>query len=293
MQVICLGEAMGEIGFAPNGAAAVGVGGDTFNTAVYLARAGVSVGFASTVGTDPFGAMIRQTLRAGGVSDALLRTDPARETGLYSISNDAQGERSFHYWRANSAARASFRSPPEAWRAALIAAPWIYLSGISLYTFAADHDALIDCLTAARARGARLAFDGNYRPRLWADDPAAARARFAQVIGLCDLVLPTFEDEAALWGDATPQESLARITALGPKLVALKLGPQGALLGPKLRHVPVPEPVAVVDTTAAGDSFNAAFLAAYLGGATPEAAALAGHRLAGQVIGHRGALLPL
>ncbi len=294
MQVICLGEAMGEISSAADGRFAVGVGGDTFNTAIYLARVGVETAFASMVGTDPFGALIRQTLYDNDVSDALLLESETAATGLYSITNAADGERSFHYWREAAAARGFFRAAPQLAIEALLTADCLYLSGVSLWVLQSDAARLIEVLAEAKSRGVRLFFDSNYRPKLWGGQEARARQLFGDVMGLCNLVLPTYEDEVMLWGDASPTASLDRIAALGATSIVLKQGSEGCLVRDAGHDiaVPVPQPCTPLDTTAAGDSFNAAYIAAILGGAAPHGAALAGHDLAGKVIRTRGAILP-
>ncbi|WP_128255551.1 sugar kinase [Falsirhodobacter deserti] len=281
--IICLGEAMGEIAFAPDGTHNIGVGGDTFNTAIYLARGGAKSAFASAIGDDPFGAQVRAALAENRVEDRLVLRE-GESTGIYSITNDASGERFFHYWRSDAAVRRLFRNPPE------LDADWVYLSGISLYAFSDDPDSLFAALEATRAK---IAFDGNYRPRLWKGHEDAAREMFARVMSMSSVVLPTFDDEVLMWGDASPQDTLKRIAGLGVPLVVLKQGPDGCLIHDgETRHVPVPAPVTPVDTTAAGDSFNAAFLAALVRGEDVISAAQAGHRLAGRVIAHRGAIVP-
>jgi 2-dehydro-3-deoxygluconokinase len=294
-QVICLGEAMGELAFAPDASVAVGVGGDTLNTAVYLARAGVPCGFASAVGRDPFGARIRALCIQNGVDTALLRDSETHATGLYAITTDATGERSFQYWRDTSAARMCLQDAPQDWTETILSAPWLYLSGITLWVLQADADRLLSLLDGVKARGGKVAFDGNYRPRLWGAETEAARTFFAQAMARADLILPTFEDEQMLWGDVTPEATLARLHGLGRAQIVLKQGAEGCLISDGTgapRRIAIPEAVTPLDTTAAGDSFNAGFLAALLQGVSAEVAALAGHRLAARVICHRGAILP-
>lgn len=294
LDVLCLGEAMGEIAFSPAGVPQVAVGGDTFNTAIYLARAGLRVGFASAVGEDPFGDLIQRSLRENDVSDRLLRRVPGAVTGLYAISNDASGERSFSYWRETSAARQCFAAPSQMWMEGLGETSLLYFSGISLFAFQADLDRLFASLSALRAAGLKIAFDGNFRPRLWPGDKARTQEIFRTAIALSDIYLPTYEDEALLWGDRSAANCCARLSEMGPKTIVVKDGANGCLIWAQdqLNTVPVPAQVSVVDTTAAGDSFNAAFLAGLQQGQPATEAALAGHRLAGQVIGYRGAILP-
>jgi 2-dehydro-3-deoxygluconokinase len=170
----------------------------------------------------------------------------------------------------------------------------VYFSAITLSLFSeAGLAHFADALQQARAAGTLIAMDGNYRPRGW---PNAARAReiVARFWPLANIALPTFDDEVQLWGDATPRATAARLFALGVTEVAVKLGDAGALAG-RAGTLTTSVPSAAidpVDTTGAGDSFNAAYLAARLAGQSMEAAARAGNALAGIVIRHRGAIAP-
>ena len=295
--LICFGECMIELARAPgSGDWRMGFAGDTANVAIYAARAGVDVAYLSALGADPYSEEMRAFLTGEGVDCRLVLTHPARVPGLYAIRTDARGERSFTYWREQSAARDVFALPEapaalaEAGRARML-----YLSGITLSLFdPAGRAQVAQLARTVRARGGEVVFDGNYRPRGW-PDPVAARAAFAAIAPLCTIALPTFEDEVALYGDADPLDSAARWHDAGARLVAVKMGDAGALLsvaGGPPRRIPCPERKAARDTTGAGDSFNAAFLAALLAGAEPEAAVRAGHRLAGEVVMHPGAIIP-
>lgn len=287
---------MVELARGADGRFALAYGGDTFNTAVYLARLGVCVDYLTQLGTDPYSDAILALAQREHVGTSLIAKVPGRMPGLYLIETDAGGERTFHYWRDRSPARETFDAPLDAGRnLRVIEADVIFLSAISLSLYANDAlDRLHALLVAARTRGARIAFDGNYRPRGWAGDAARARAVTARFLALSQIAFPTFDDETALWGDATPAATLERITRAGVAEVAVKCGAGGALVCAEgaTTHVPVPAAIDAVDTTGAGDSFDAAYLALRLSGAPAAAAALAGHRLAGEVIRHRGAIVP-
>ena len=294
VDVICIGEAMGEISFEPAGNAGVKVGGDTFNTAIYLGRLGITCAFASAVGQDPFGEQIRSVLKENQVSDAFLISTDQANTGLYSITNRADGERFFHYWRNQSAARQTISLASPTYLQALEDAPWLYLSGISLHVLEDDAKLLFQTLQAHKDKGGKIAFDGNFRPKLWSGKEEQARETYARITALSDVMMPTFDDEQLLWDDETAQDTVNRIANLGPALIVVKQGEQGCLLyeNGKIHHVPIPNPVTPVDTTAAGDSFNAGFLADLLKGQDGVTATLSGHKLAGKVITHRGAIIP-
>jgi 2-dehydro-3-deoxygluconokinase len=292
---ICIGECMVELGRRGSGYR-LRYGGDTFNTAAYMSRAGTRVAYGTALGDDPYSDGILALIASEKVDGSLIPRLKGRTPGLYIIETDARGERSFWYWRDRSPARDLFELPVAAeMRRAMLASRLVYFSGITLSLYApAGLDAFESALVEARHGGARIAFDGNFRPRGWGHDLARARAIFARFLAHCDIVLPTFDDEQALWGDRSPDDTIARMAGHSVGEVAIKLGADGVLLAGagQPRLVPVPARVTPVDTTAAGDSFNGGYLAARLAGAEPERAALTGHALAGTVIRHRGAIVP-
>lgn len=293
-RVVAVGECMLELSAAGD-AWRMGYAGDTFNTGLYLARLGVPVAYLSALGTDPFSAEMRAAFRAEGIDDALVLSDPKRLPGLYAIRTDARGERSFHYWRERSAARNLFALEGiEPALAQAAAADLLYLSGITLSLFeTAGRERLRELAAAVRRRGGTVAFDPNYRPAGW-PGPREAREAIDAFAGEVDIVLPTFDDERLLWGDAGPADCIARWRGRGARDVVVKLGSEGCALATEEGHLPVrgERVEQVVDTTGAGDSFNAAYLAARLRGEDRAAAAAAGNRLAAEVIQVRGAIMP-
>lgn len=292
--VVSIGECMVELARGTDQRFGLSYGGDTFNTAVYLARAGIDVGYATALGDDPYSAGLIALAARENIRTDLIATVPGRMPGLYLIET-ANGERTFHYWRDRAPARELFEQPQaEDIVAALTQSGVVYFSAITLSLYSTSGLArFAEALQQARTAGALIAMDGNYRPRGW---PSAERAR--DVVGhfwpLADIALPTFDDEAQLWGDADPQATAVRLSALGVREIAVKLGDAGALAGRAGALTAVVPPVSVepIDTTGAGDSFNAAYLAARLRGLPIDAAAHAGNTLAGVVIRHRGAIAP-
>ncbi|MET0605253.1 MAG: sugar kinase [Beijerinckiaceae bacterium] len=295
--LVSIGECMVELARGADGRFGLAFGGDTFNTAVYAARMGAAALYATALGDDVYSDGIVALGRSEMVDMSLIPRQAGRMPGLYLIETSPQGERSFFYWRDRSPARELFEIDDAAKSIAsrMRDANIVYFSGITLSLYSPSGlDAFEDALRAAKNDGAQIAFDGNYRPRGWGGDAARARETFARFLALCDIALPTFDDEQALWGDADPDATIARMARHGIGEIVVKSGPDGAISHADgvVGHVPVPERVTPVDTTAAGDSFNAAYLAARMNGASPREAALAGHRLAGVVIRHRGALTP-
>jgi len=177
----------------------------------------------------------------------------------------------------------------------LLAARLIYFSGITLSLYSNNGlGRFLAILELARKNGVKVAFDGNFRPRGWKGDLSRTRTVFMEALKRVDVALPTYDDEAVLWGDPSPEATVERMQAFGIAEIVVKNGQNSALVaaGGRREFIPVPEVVVPVDTTAAGDSFNAGYLAARLSGQSPAAAVAAAHRLAAEKIQHRGAIMP-
>ncbi len=296
-RVVAIGEAMVE--FAPSGVPdgyTMGFAGDTLNTAWYARRAlpaDWEVDYVSAVGTDAVSDRMLAFLNEAGIGTAHVARHADATVGLYMIALE-KGERSFSYWRGQSAAR-RLAANPATLAAALRPATLIYLSGITLAILPdEDRARLLAALADAREAGSLIAFDPNLRPRLWPDTQVMCDV-ITEASAMVDIVLPSHEDEARWFGDASPAGTGRRYSRAGAALVVVKNGP-GTIL--TIEHGRVEEHAAepvteVVDTTAAGDSFNAGFLAALLAGSPTEDAVRAGARLAAQVITRRGALVPV
>ncbi len=294
---VAIGECMLELSRSDETAGTwrMGDGGDTFNVATYLARLGVPIGYLTALGLDGFSQQMRGRWESEGIDTSLVLSHPTRIPGLYAIETDGRGERSFTYWRDASAAKALLECDgidTALARAAQV--PLLYLSAITLSLFGArDRDRLVTLCRTARAAGNIVAFDTNYRAHGW-PDAATARHAVEAIAPYVTIALPTFCDDAALFNDRSPQVCAERWRQSGADHVVVKIGADGALLatGSCFRHVttqPIDNPV---DTTGAGDAFNAGFLAALLAGLDPVEAVRVGHRLAIVVISHRGAIIP-
>ena len=295
-RVVAIGEVMVELARGGDSRFGMACGGDTFNTAVYLARAGIEVAYATALGDDPYSDGIVAMAAAEGVKTNLMLRVPGRLPGLYMIETDAKGERRFRYWRGEAPARELFELP--GWNRIaeiMMAARLIYFSGVTLSLYSNNGlGRLLAIVEMARQQGAKVVFDGNFRPHGWKGDLPRTRSVFMEALKRVDIALPAFDDEAVLWGDPSPEATVERLQAFGIGEIVVKNGPQSALVAASGRqeHIPVPEVVEPVDTTAAGDSFNAGYIAARLSGENPVAAAAAGHRLAAQKVRHRGAIMP-
>jgi 2-dehydro-3-deoxygluconokinase len=292
-RVACVGECMIELVEQPGGAVSRGFGGDTLNTALYLARLGVPTDYVTALGTDPFSDELVAAWEQEAIGTGSVLRLPGRLPGLYMIQTDVGGERRFYYWRDSAPVRQLFDLPETpAVQATLVAAELVYLSGITLSLFGdVGRERLFDTLALARGRGARVAFDTNFRPRGW-PDIAAARAVYERMMGCADIVLAGVEDYALLYGSSDPDEAAARLAGV-PEIVVKLAEPACRVMADGVDTVVRGAPVYdAVDTTAAGDSFAAGYIAARRAGASAAASAGAGHRLAGTVVRYRGAIIP-
>ncbi len=302
MRLAAIGECMVEATldragpFA--GPAKLGFGGDTLNTAVYARRClsrAAQVAYVSALGDDVFSDSMLAAWQDEGLETDLVYRLAGRRPGFYAIATDEAGERRFYYWRREAAARSLLEEGRDDDLAArLQGCDLLYLSGITLAILGnRGRDRLLALLQGLRGAGTRVAFDGNHRPALW-PEPAAAQAAYEAIGRLTDIALPTFDDEAALHGDESVHATAARWLDLGAGEVVVKRGAAGCVVFASEDRVEVPgRPVeTVVDTTAAGDSFNGAYLAARLLGETPAQAATRGCALAAEVIQHQGAIIP-
>ncbi|WP_425100143.1 sugar kinase [Tropicibacter sp. S64] len=291
---LSLGEIMVEMAPAEGGLFRKGYAGDTFNTAWYARRLlpeAWEVSYGTAVGTDAVSTDMLDFIAAQGIGTETIRQDAKRTLGLYMITLD-RGERSFSYWRGQSAAKTLGDDP--AWLDHILEdKTLVQFSGITLAILPPEgRSALCAALARARARGTHVAFDTNLRPRLWEDAPTMA-AGLKLGASVSDTVLPSFDEEQLCFGDTLPDETIARYRTLGATCVAVKNGAEMCHVWSEAegdyRFDPpaVPE---VVDSTAAGDSFGAGFLATRAMGGSVAEATQAAAGLAAQVIQHRGAL---
>ena len=264
-----------------------GYAGDTFRTAIHLARCGAQVAFATALGNDRYSDAAIAAAKAEGIdTDLVLRVND-RTPGICLAETSTAGRRDREIWRDASPARQTFELP--GWdRVAerMVAADLIYFSGVTLSLYSnVGLGRMLAALEFGRERGAKIAFDGNWRFASWHDDQRT-RAVCSEALKRCDLALPSFDDEARLWGDVSPRVTVERLTTFGVREIVVKNGAGPAFVHADGRtiEVPVPERIDGADDRTAGDAFNAAYIAARLRKESPEAATVAGHRLAAQIL---------
>lgn len=294
-KMVAIGEAMIEMAVVGDNQYRRNFAGDTFNTAWHMAQmlgGRCQVGFVTCVGTDTLSDDFLAQIGGDDVDTSAIRRVADRTMGLYLIALSGV-ERSFHYWRSASAARLLARD--QHWLDnAIDGAGLIHISGITLAILSPDdRTRLFDALRKARVKGARVSFDPNIRPKLWASqDEARETAR--TFLDVTDIALPSFDDEQDLWGDASPEITRQRIHHAGVSEVIVKNGaaPVTAIIAGEQFTVETPALTDIRDTSGAGDAFNAGYLAARLRGQAPRDAVVLGQKIAGEVIRHFGACIP-
>lgn len=273
----------------------LGFAGDTFNTAVTLARLGTPVVYVTRLGDDAFSDRMLERMVMEGVDTDAIERVPGRQPGLYVIANTADGERTFRYWRSESPARELWSSGSVTDRLELILfdCSCLYLSGITLAIMGKPaRDRLREFLQRYRRGGGRVIFDSNYRERLWMDIEEA-RAVIGDFLEVCDLALLTLEDEQYLWGNLSPPALTEHHRRRGILELVLKRGADTVYVwdGSSEFEISVPAVADVVDTTGAGDAFNAGYLAMRLLGSSCHDAVAMGNRAAAAVIRRPGGLV--
>lgn len=300
-KIAVIGECMIEL--SQKGAeVSRGFGGDTLNTSVYIARQvnadDLEVHYVTALGEDNFSQQMLDAWQQENVHTELTQRLEHRLPGLYYIETDSTGERTFYYWRNEAAARFWLESDQaQAICSELAQFDYLYLSGISLAILnAASREKLMALLTQCRANGCKVIFDNNYRPRLWASREETQQV-YQQMLACTDIAFLTLDDEDLLWGEKPVEEVIHRTQAAGVREVVIKRGADSCLVaiqGESTLEVPAVKlpKEKVIDTTAAGDSFSAGYLAVRLTGGSAEEAAKRGHLTASTVIQYRGAIIP-
>jgi len=297
--VSIIGECMIELK-KTNGQITQGFGGDTLNTAIYLSRLtkkeGITTRYVTGLGHDPFSHNMLTVWNKEGINTDLVSLSDKKLPGMYAIETNKSGERSFFYWRNDSAAKYWLRdSDTTSIATELAQSNLIYLSGISLAILPEDcRNSLIDILAYCRKKGAKIVFDSNYRPTLW-NNATEAQHWYKQILLLTDIAFLTFDDEMLLWGDSIEEDTLHRTNNLGVKEIIIKRGSDACIVSNdgSIHYVAAKPVMNIIDTTAAGDSFSAGYLAKKMLGGNSVQSAESGHLLAGNVIQHHGAIISM
>lgn len=300
-----IGECMAELSGFEADSISLKWGGDVLNTAIYCKRVmegSVELSVVTAMGTDHISQRIIDDWHSEGLDTQHVMLDPYHHVGLYAIANQPNGERSFTYWRNDSAAKYMLQhARSKNIFEALVAYDAVYFSGISLAILPRDdRQNLIAQLRQLKSRGTKIVFDGNYRERLW-ESKKEAQVLYQQAYELADLLLLTLDDEIDLWDDHNLDACALRLSKFDEHELVIKSGADGCYYFNRLIHQQHSELIHfpgnkvnhVTDTTAAGDSFNGGYLAAWLSGQKVDMCASMANNLASQVIQKQGAIVPI
>lgn len=291
LDLVCIGEPLVELNQTRPGEPQLllGHGGDTSNCAIAAARQGLRVGYWTRLGADAFGDSFVELWRREGIDVSMVPRDPAAATGAYFVGHGPRGH-SFSYLRAGSAAsRMRPEELPEGW---LRQSRILHASAISQAISTSACDTVFRAFEIVREAGGIVAYDTNYRPRLW--PVPRARAIVNEAARQATILLPGLDDARALTGLEDPDRIVDFYLGLGPSIVALTLGAAGALVATaEQRERLAPHRVRAVDATGAGDAFDGAFLAEYLRNGDPFAAGRWANAAAALATTGFGAVAPL
>ncbi|WP_156358912.1 sugar kinase [Pseudomonas sp. NBRC 111137] len=296
-RIAAIGECMIELRQNSDDTLHHGFGGDTLNTAIYMVRLlgdRAKIDYFTALGNDSFSDSMCRAWAKEGIGLTGVQRLPGRLPGLYCIQNDAAGERRFLYWRTEAAVRDCFATlQSKEILETLTQYDLLYISGITL-AILGEHGRgrLLPALRRAHEGGTRIAFDNNYRPRLWCS-VTEARVAYRNILPITDVALVSEEDDQALFGYSTTEQLLSAYAEFDIEEIIVKRGSNSCLLDCEGERAEIDSQRVdqVIDTTAAGDSFGAAYLASRILGRSPGLSAVNGHRLASLVIQHPGALI--
>ncbi len=291
LDLIALGECLVEFSRRNDGSYRTSYAGDAFNTLFYASRLGLKTGFISALGDDLFTPMILDGITRERIDTSRLMHIEGRRNGLYFIELDQHAEYTFHFWRAGSAATQTLLRHDITDLAEYCAdAPLLLLTGVGLAVLQ-GRERLLELLQQVHGR-TRVVFDTNYRSRLW-DSPIQFQERMEEILPYISIALPTLSDLAAAYPGSSIEEIYGRFADKGIETIVIKMGAEGCALGRKggaLQRYPSPVLSQIVDTTGAGDAFNAGFLAGVLREMPHGDCCALGHRLAARALSVQGAL---
>ena len=298
-RLLAIGEGMAELR-EKSGVISHSFAGDTYNMAVYAKRFSKqqSVSFMSSIGVDFLSKGFEKALSEESIETRFIMHSPDKNIGIYAVETDDTGERTFRYWRNDSAAKQMmtlFAQQPEL-QALLRQQDMVFFSGITLAILdESSRTALLTELKAASKSGTLIAFDPNYRPTLWQDKSTAVKW-ITSAYEISDIVLPGLEDHEDLYGHTSIEEVRNFVTQMGSKEIVIKAGSGGVyasdISGDTFHQPFVPAPTQV-DSTAAGDSFAGTYLAARLALLPIEQAVINACDMAREVVQHPGAIIPV
>ena len=270
--------------------------GDSLNTAIYLKRElhnkKNTVAFFSALGNDLNSEKMIKFIESEGLTTNFIERRVNSGPGKYKIVTDKKGERNFHYWRDESAARTLFSKPCAVKFQNLLEFDLVYITGISIAILPRKiQQDLLHFFSEFKQKGGLIAFDSNYRKTLW-KSKKAARIMIKKYWQIADIALPSLDDEKDIFDFNTQDDVVNNLKQLGVKFGALKRGSKGPYsLTDNTNSFKYTIVTNTKDTTAAGDSFNGAYLASLINGSSQDISLIKGHKLASRVIQNLGAII--
>lgn len=295
-KIFLFGECMVELASNTDNTLNQAFAGDTFNTAVYLKRAfdQTQVHLLSAVGQDKLSKSMLNLFEKEQLNTDLVFQDPVKLPGIYWIQTDEFGERSFNYWRNDSAVRQLMKWINYTVTQQLSVADWFFFSGISLAVLnPQDRNVFWQLLGDLKKAGVKIAFDPNYRAQLWVDE-TEAKTHFEKAFALSDMLLPGVDDFKTLYNMDTAAQVHSFCERFNIAEMVIKNGEKGVycVVDNQVQEYPIDVVEKVVDTTSAGDSFNGVYLGARMAGLEIEQAVSLAAKSAALVIQHKGAIIP-
>lgn len=296
MNIAAIGECLIELAPIKERNYQLGFAGDTFNTAYYLRQIHTAaVSYVTAVGDDNYSQQLINFIGDQQIDLSFINQINNSQSGLYLISNEVSGERAFTYYREHAAAKKLIAQLTEEQQQQLTEMDILYFSGITLAILdEPQRKQFFSLLEKAKGRGALIVCDNNYREKLWSNKNQALKTMQA-FHQLTDLLFVTADDEKELYDDNSVHDTILRYFDCTLPHVVIKDGANPVQVLQNKRHYTLPVPLVnqVVDTTAAGDSFNAGYLSAVIDGLGSQAAVKRGHQLASTVIQSKGAIVPV
>ncbi|MCC2605169.1 sugar kinase [Planctobacterium marinum] len=294
--IYLLGECMVELRATDDTTMKQSFAGDIYNCAVYLKRTfnQINTGIVTAVGQDKLSDRMLQQFQQEQLDSSLVFKAKDKHPGIYLIETDSAGERSFSYWRKDSAARKVCDFLNDAELAQIAQSDMLFFSGIALGVIEEPSRELFwRKLEKLKAQGVTLVFDPNYRASMW-QNPEEAAQSFHRAFQLADIAMPGVEDLEVLFQVNSAQQVMAFCQQYELKEIVVKNGPQSVLTfdGESLLNHVITPVKNVVDTTSAGDAFDGVYLGSRLSGKSISEAVSFAAKAAGIVIQFPGAIAP-
>ena len=270
--------------------------GDVYNSAVYLKRCfpQVTTSVVTALGQDNLSKKMLERFESEQINTQLVFAHDTKVPGMYYIETDEHGERSFIYWRNDSAAKKVVDFLDADALEHLSQGDMFFFSGISLAII--EESAREDfwkVVKQLKDAGVKIVFDPNYRARLW-NSVEETKEQYHLAFTFADITLPGVEDLTTLYDVHSVEAVVEYLKPYQIEEIVVKNGPESVVTkeGETLQSHTIIPVTNVVDTTSAGDAFNGVYLGARLSDKSISSAVQLAAKAAGAVIQQPGAIAP-